>query len=43
MEIFGETPFTPENQPEALTLSESQQKTILDVIDRLKKEFFNKI
>ena len=24
-------------------LSESQQKTILDVIDRLKKEFFNKI
>ncbi len=26
MEIFGETPFTPENQPEALTLSESQQK-----------------
>lgn len=26
MEIFGETPFTPENQPEALNLSESQQK-----------------
>ena len=24
-------------------LSESQQKTILDVIDRLKKEFFNTI
>lgn len=26
MEIFGETPFTPENCPEALALSESQQK-----------------
>lgn len=26
MEIFGETPFTPKNQPEALNLSESQQK-----------------
>ncbi len=26
MEIFGETPFTPENRPEAFTLSESQQK-----------------
>ena len=26
MEIFGETPFTPKNQPEALALSESQQK-----------------
>ncbi len=26
MEIFGETPFTPQNQPEALALSESQQK-----------------
>ena len=26
MEIFGETPFTPENCPEAFALSESQQK-----------------